>query len=77
MKKLLLFISVLVLSPFYSYICQADVTRGYDYPFVNAYEATVIGTPKIYAPKITEGMRQKELSLTILATGKSQRFSGT
>jgi hypothetical protein len=61
MKKLLLFIFVMFFLPFHTVICQADITKGYDYPFVNAYEATVIGTPEIYAPKITGDIKQKEL----------------
>ena len=40
-------------------------TGAYDYPFVNAYEATVIGTPSIYQADLPEEVPVKDYSLTV------------
>jgi hypothetical protein len=40
--------------------------QGYDYPFVNAYEATVIGTPSIYRAELPKRVPRQELGLTVL-----------
>jgi len=43
---------------------QAEA-EPYGYPFVDAYEATVIGTPKIYQAKLPETVPKQELWLTV------------
>jgi hypothetical protein len=40
-------------------------TALYDYPFVNAYEATVLGTPEIYMAAVPEKINIKEFDLTV------------
>ncbi|MCD4719598.1 MAG: alpha/beta hydrolase [Desulfobacula sp.] len=37
----------------------------YDYPFVNSYEATMIGTPEIYRADIPDTARTEERTLTV------------
>lgn len=37
----------------------------YDYPFVNPYEATVLGTPELYKADIPEKIRVKDFEMTI------------
>ena len=37
----------------------------YDYPFVDAYEATVLGTPDLYAAPLPKKVRSKMLELTV------------
>ena len=39
--------------------------KPYDYPFVNPYEATVIGTPEIYKADMPEKPRVKQMALTV------------
>jgi pimeloyl-ACP methyl ester carboxylesterase len=47
-------------------VCLADArAEGYDYPFVNPYEATVIGTPEMYQKVLQDKIRLKNLQLTI------------
>lgn len=41
------------------------LAQGYDYPFVNAYEATVIGTPSIYRAELPKQVPKQELGLTV------------
>lgn len=41
------------------------IAQGYDYPFVNAFEATVIGTPSIYAADLPERVPKQEIGLTV------------
>lgn len=48
----------------------ACLAASYDYPFVNAYEATVIGTPSIYRPELTTYPPIKEHTLTVLPDRK-------
>lgn len=38
---------------------------AYDYPFVNAYEATVLGTPSIYMPPLPEEIPREDDMITI------------
>lgn len=62
MKKFPLFFYWLLLFQ----VCLADVqAEGYDYPFVNPYEATVIGTPGMYKSVLPDKIRLKSLQLTI------------
>jgi pimeloyl-ACP methyl ester carboxylesterase len=42
----------------------------YDYPFVNAYEATVIGTPSFYQPDLPEEIPVETYSLTVFPERK-------
>jgi hypothetical protein len=64
MKRLMLPILWLLLFP--AAMLQASATTGaYDYPFVNAYEATVIGTPAIYQADLPEEVPVKDYSLTV------------
>ncbi len=39
--------------------------QGYDYPFINAFEATVIGTPSIYAAELPDQVPKQEAGLTL------------
>ena len=39
--------------------------QGYDYPFVNAFEATVIGTPNIYAADLPDKVPKQETGVTV------------
>ena len=39
--------------------------QGYDYPFINAFEATVIGTPSFYAADLPDQVPKQELELTV------------
>ncbi len=38
---------------------------AYDYPFINPYEATVIGTPSFYQPALTEYPPVKDYEITV------------
>jgi hypothetical protein len=44
---------------------KSALAQGYDYPFVNAYEATVIGTPSIYRAELPKQVPKQELGLTV------------
>jgi len=44
---------------------KSVLAQGYDYPFVNAYEATVIGTPSIYRAELPKQVPKQELGLTV------------
>jgi hypothetical protein len=64
MKRLTL--TVLWLLFFPAAMLHASATTGaYDYPFVNAYEATVIGTPSLYQADLPEELPVKDYSLTV------------
>ena len=39
--------------------------QGYDYPFVNGYAATVIGTPPVYRAELPKRVPKQELGLTV------------
>ncbi len=39
--------------------------QSYGYPFVNAYDATVIGTPRVFAAKLPDSIPRQEVGLTI------------
>ncbi len=41
--------------------------KPYDYPFVNPYEATVLGTPSLYKVKLPEKIRTRDFELTVFA----------
>lgn len=43
---------------------------SYDYPFVNPYEATVIGTPSFYQPKLPEYPPVRQYIITVFANRK-------
>ena len=59
MKRLSLMVLWLLLFP--AAMLHASATTGaYDYPFVNAYEATVIGTPTIYQADLPEEVPVKD-----------------
>lgn len=45
----------------------------YDYPFVNAYVATVIGTPSIYMPDLPEEIPEEHHSLNVFPERKIPR----
>jgi len=75
MKKLLFSFFLPVLVSICTLTSHADVSMDvYDYPFVNPYEATVLGTPKIYAPDIPGDVRVKELALTVFKDRKIPRI---
>ncbi len=67
MKKFVIIIWGLILIP----LCWADTRTGpYDYPFVNPYEATVLGTPEMYGPSADgsaapDKVRVKEMTLSV------------
>jgi hypothetical protein len=48
----------------------SDDNKPYDYPFVNPYEATVIGTPEIYKAEMPENPRVKQMELTVFKDRK-------
>lgn len=41
------------------------LSATYDYPFVNAYEATVLGTPSFYAAPLPDEIPAKDYTLTV------------
>ncbi|SLM28921.1 conserved hypothetical protein [Desulfamplus magnetovallimortis] len=47
--------------------CSTSITpdENYDYPFVNPYEATVLGTPSLYKKAFPDKIRKKEFELII------------
>jgi len=47
-----------------------DDHKPYDYPFVNSYEATVIGTPEMYKAEIPQNARVKQMELTVFKDRK-------
>ncbi|GBC63650.1 alpha/beta hydrolase [Desulfonema ishimotonii] len=62
MRKLLLFVII-----FWG-ITADGITAGaeiYDYPFVNPYEATVIGTPLLYSADLPKKVPVREMALTV------------
>jgi hypothetical protein len=64
MKRLSLMVLWLLLFP--AAVVHASATTGaYDYPFVDPYTATVIGTPTIYRPNLPEEVPVKDYSLTV------------
>jgi hypothetical protein len=64
MKRLILTVLWLLLFP--AALLHATATTGaYDYPFVNAYEATVIGTPSLYQAELPEEVPVKDYSLVV------------
>lgn len=60
MKKLILLIALVSLST-----AAWASSEPYGYPLVNPYEATVIGTPSLYAAKLPEEVPVKHLKLTV------------
>ena len=64
MKWLRLLILGLLLCPA-QMLSAAATTGAYDYPFVNAYEATVIGTPSVYQADVPQEVPVKDYSLTV------------
>jgi len=64
MKRLMLTALWLLLFP--AAMLHASATTGaYDYPFVNAYEATVVGTPSFYQADLPEKVPVKDYCLTV------------
>lgn len=64
MKRLMLTILWLPLFP--AAMLHASATTGaYDYPFVNAYEATVVGTPSFYKADLPVAVPAKDYRLTV------------
>lgn len=62
MKKIALILWGLIIVP----VCWANKqTELYDYPFVNPYEATVLGTPEMYGAKIPDDVRVKERTIKV------------
>jgi len=45
-------------------------TNYYDYPFINPYESTVLGTPEMYEDKIPSEIRVKERTLKVFKERK-------
>jgi hypothetical protein len=43
----------------------AATTGVYDYPFVNAHEATVIGTPSLYQAELPETVPVEEYTMAV------------
>jgi hypothetical protein len=64
MKWLRLLILGLLLCPA-QMLSAAATTGAYDYPFVDAYTATVVGTPSIYQAELPEELPVKDYSLTV------------
>ncbi|MBW1980491.1 MAG: alpha/beta fold hydrolase [Deltaproteobacteria bacterium] len=63
MRKLLLMLFILLLTS----TAWASV---YDYPFINGYEATVLGTPSLYRAALPEKIPSKMMELTVFAERK-------
>ena len=63
-KALTLFVFLIMTS-----LCHAN-TVPYDYPFVNPYEATVVGTPSLYQEPLPEKVPTRERSLTVFEDRK-------
>ncbi|MBL0713958.1 MAG: alpha/beta hydrolase [Desulfosarcina sp.] len=63
MKRLFWTILALVLAP--AAVLQAAAMEAYDYPFVNALESTVVGTPSIYAADVPKEIPVEDHSLTV------------
>jgi hypothetical protein len=63
MKRLLLTALLLLLPA--AMLHAAATTGAYDYPFVDPYTATVVGTPSIYRPKLPEEVPVKDYRLTV------------
>jgi len=64
MKRFLLMVLWLLFMPA-AMLHAAATTGAYDYPFVNAYQATVVGTPSIYRAELPEEVPVKEYTLTV------------
>jgi predicted alpha/beta-fold hydrolase len=64
MKRFLLTAFWLLLFPA-EMVYAAATTGAYDYPFVNAYQATVVGTPSIYRAKLPAEVPVKEYAMTV------------
>jgi hypothetical protein len=64
MKRLILTVLWLLVIPA-GMVYAAATTGAYDYPFVNAYEATVVGTPTLYQADLPEEVPVKDYSLTV------------
>jgi len=60
MKKLILAIALVSLAN-----AAWASSEPYGYPLVNPYEATVIGTPSLYMPKLPKEVPTKELFLNV------------
>jgi len=60
MKKHVFVLLVLLLS-----LSGGAVHGAYDYPFVNPYEATVVGSPSLYAATLPENIRTKTYELKV------------
>jgi hypothetical protein len=55
----------LLLTLFICLFASTAWANTYDYPFVDAYEATVLGTPDLYAAPLPKKVRSKMLELTV------------
>ena len=64
MKRLILTVLWLLVIPA-GMVYAAATTGAYDYPFVNAYEATVVGTPSIYRADLPEEVTAKVQDLAV------------
>ena len=64
MKRLILTVLWLLLFPA-AMLHAAATTGAYDYPFVNAYQATVVGTPTIYRAELPEEVPVEDYSLVV------------
>jgi len=64
MKRLMLTALWLLLFPA-AMLHAAATTGAYDYPFVNAYEATVIGTPSLYQADLPKEVPVKDYSMVV------------
>ena len=64
MKWLRLLILGLLLFPA-QMVSAAATTGAYDYPFVNPYEATVIGTPTVYQAEVPQKVPVKDYNLVV------------
>jgi len=64
MKRLFMMTLWLLLFP--AALLQASATTGaYDYPFVNAYEASVVGTPSIYRADLPDEVPVEDYNLIV------------
>ena len=55
----------LLLTLFICLFASTAWANTYDYPFVDSYEATVLGTPDLYAAPLPKKVRSKMLELTV------------
>ena len=57
--------TILLMLVFWAPWAAPAAIATYDYPFVNAYEATVLGTPSFYMPPLPEEIPTEDDMITV------------